>query len=87
MLTDAMIPPSPWLALHRELPSVSIDPATRSESGDALLLAGTMVLDGLDILRRADARQLESVTVVVSHVDGWLGFARVETRAFRLAIA
>jgi hypothetical protein len=82
-----MTPPSSWLALRRELSSISIDPATKSEITGALLLAGTMILDGVDILRRADAQQLESVTVLISHVDGWLGFARLETRAFRLAIA
>ncbi len=82
-----MTPPSSWLALRRELTSVSIDPLTRKELIGELLVAGTMILDGLDVLRRADAQHLDAVTVVVSHADGWVSFARVQTSAFHHAIA
>jgi hypothetical protein len=82
-----MIPPCPWLELRRELASVSIDPATKYELAGASLSAGTRILDGIDALRRADLRQLATLTVLVCHADGWLGFARVDASALRHAIA
>ncbi len=77
---------NPWIPLLRDLASVSIDPVTKVETGGAMLAAGTMILDGIDILRRADAREQESVVVLTSDANGWLGFARVETSRFRFAV-
>jgi hypothetical protein len=77
--------PSPWLALRRELWSISIHPLTKAALGRALLAVGTEIRDGLEIVRRADAQQLEAVTVLIQDIAGWSGFARVKTAALRLA--
>ena len=79
--------PDSSLALRRELSAVSIDPVTKVDLDTYLLGAGTIVLDGKNVLRRADVRQLVSVTIHTRDGAGRSGFARVDTNALRAAIA
>jgi hypothetical protein len=78
--------PNSSVALHRDLASVSIDPVTKVDIETHLLSAGTVVLDVRNVLRRADVRQLASVTIHTRDEAGRSVFARVETSALRAAV-
>jgi hypothetical protein len=78
--------PTSMLALRRELWAVSIDPGTQAVVGSQLLLTGAIVLDGRNVLSRAEVKQLAFVTVHTRSDGGWSGFSRVEAKALRAAV-
>lgn len=75
-----------WLALQRELYSVSIDPLTSRETGRGFLPEGTLIEDPEGSLRDAAARGLELVTVRAKDAAGWIGLERVDAEALRRAL-
>ncbi len=77
---------APWLALQRELFSVSIDALTNRETKRGFLPAGTLIEDPEGSLRDAMARGLELVTVRAKDAAGVIGLERVDIAALRRAL-
>lgn len=75
------------VALSRVLPSVSIDPLTRTEIGARTLPVGTVIHAADAVLRDAEARGLQTV-VVRLRVPGATGLAmeRVDVALLRAAL-
>ena len=77
---------SRWVALVRDLYSVSIDPLTNRETRRGFLPTGTLIEDPEGALRDAVSRNLELVLVRSRDKGGWIGLERVEREALRRAV-
>jgi hypothetical protein len=80
--------PATWLALRRELPSVSLDFLTGREIGAAQLRIGTIVEDAHRALDAAAQQGTPTVVVRARCAERpeWIGLERVVAHELRAAL-